>query len=69
MLQFFSRLPWARPKPRARAEPAWRWRADPLSHPTLARMSERELADLPLAPPVMRVRDDERRRPIRRAAL
>ena len=27
-----------------------RWRADPLSHPVLARMSVDELADLPIDP-------------------
>ena len=30
-----------------------RWRADPLSHPALSRMSTAELADLPIGNPVL----------------
>ncbi len=33
------------------AEAVAAWRRDPLSHPALNAMSERELADLPLAQP------------------
>jgi len=47
MLQLFSRRDRPAPLLQATEEQWRRWRADPLSHPDLARMSERELGDLP----------------------
>ena len=32
------------------AEVSARWRSDPLAHPSLAEMNQRELADLPFEP-------------------
>jgi hypothetical protein len=40
-------------------ETAAAWRRDPLSHPALMNMSERELADLPLGKPRFAARSGE----------
>lgn len=54
MLQLLSMFRRPAPARRTVSEDAWRWRADPLSHPALARMSERELGDLPIRPVIWR---------------
>lgn len=45
--------------PRTDQEAAAAWRCDPLSHPALRNMSERELADLPLGRPWFAARSRE----------
>ena len=49
IFSWFSRLliAAAKPRPGSVATPP-AWRDDPLSHPILEKMSERELADLPM---------------------
>ncbi|HEV7251571.1 MAG TPA: hypothetical protein VGN97_00505 [Mesorhizobium sp.] len=56
MLQFLSMLRRPAPARRVACEDVRRWRADPLSQPALARMSERELGDLPIQPAIWRER-------------
>lgn len=56
MLQFFSIVARAlspRPPAAGTLSEAERWRRDPLSHPVLRAMSQRELADLPIGHPVL----------------
>lgn len=48
-----------RPQPQGGEEA---WRRDPLAHPALQAMSERELADLPLGASFIRVADQPPRR-------
>ena len=54
MLQFLYKwtrqAAYAAPRTRPGSETA-RWRADPLAHPALRRMSQVELADLPIGHP------------------
>ena len=45
--------------PRIDQEAVVSWRRDPLSHPALMNMSERELADLPLGKPRFAARSGE----------
>lgn len=47
MLKFFSMLSPARETSDDHSQAATDWLRDPLRHPDLARMEERELADLP----------------------
>jgi hypothetical protein len=47
MLKFFSMLKTASEAFDDHSQAATRWQRDPLQHPDLARMEERELADLP----------------------
>ncbi|NNV12274.1 MULTISPECIES: hypothetical protein [unclassified Roseobacter] len=51
MLQTLSLSSFLRPWRVSREpSPRCRWRRDPLSHPDIARMDKRELADLPIDP-------------------
>ncbi|MDF0599971.1 hypothetical protein P1J78_04435 [Psychromarinibacter sp. C21-152] len=44
------RTAFRRAAPPRPPDPELQWRRDPLSHPDIQAMSERELADLPFAP-------------------
>lgn len=52
MFQFLLTIARALAAPSSLSD-AERWRADPLSHPALRAMDQRELADLPISHPLL----------------